>query len=401
MTPTLRLCLALVVLPLLAACAADADEPAGPQRTDSAGVEIVSNPGTDRPLGWQFREVARIGGADGGPEAFYQVYQASVAAGPDGTIYVMDAGNRQLRAFDDRGRHLWSAGREGEGPGEFRFPLSLWTGPEGTVTVLDAGRRAFIRYSPGGEFLDEEPQEGDLFGTAAAIPLEGVRLLSRRERLTDQGVERRTLTRIQGSDTTALGRVEMPLEEAVQVNACGRPLYMQMGGFFAPPFQWTAREDRVAVAWGWAEYRVNMHRAGEMVQSVRRAGERPPVDREAIRADHPDGFSISVGGGEPCELDLDELMEKRGHGDVIPAVADLALSPGGELWVERQVTGTDHPIDLFDADGAYLGTLPAGTPFPAAFLHDGRVVTVETNEVDIPMVVVYRIERGGEEAPGG
>lgn len=399
MRSTLRSSLASALLLPLLTCAGDTDEPAGPQRTDSAGVEIVTNPGTDRTLAWSFQEELRIGGDEEGPGSFYQVWDELVTAGAGGTIYVMDRGNHRLKAFDDLGRHLWSAGREGQGPGEFRFPAAVAADADGGVAVVDYGRRSVIRYSPRGDLIEERPMEGvGFFGAEVARPLAGVEVISRRDQLPEESLERRTLRYLAGSDTVTLQSYEGALPEMVRVDACGSSLAMRLGPFFTPDVHWATRDDRVVSAWGWADYRVDVHRGGELVRSIRRGGERPPVDEEAIRADNPEGFSISVGGSEPCELDLDELMEKRGYADVVPAVADLALSPSGELWVERQVPGPDHPIDVFDARGAYLGTLPPETPYPAAFLPDGRVVTVEENELEVPTVVIYRVDRGVDPA---
>src|SRR5688500_389809 len=36
-----------------------------------------------------------------------------------GLLYVFDSGDRRLKAFDDRGKPLWTFGRAGQGPGEF------------------------------------------------------------------------------------------------------------------------------------------------------------------------------------------------------------------------------------------------------------------------------------------
>lgn len=389
-----------LILPLLGGCG-DGSSASGPQRTDSAGVELVVNVAPDRPLSWEFEEVLRLGGADDGPEAFFQVYDRSVAVAPQGTIYVMDQGNHRLRAFDDRGRPLWSAGREGQGPGEFRVPTGVAANPDGTVSVWDVGKRSVIDYGSDGTFLRERPVEGTgFFGSESARPREGAEVVAWREQLPEEGLERRILRWVEGADTLALQHHEAPLYGLVRVDACGTPLAMRLGPFFAPGFHWAARGDRVASAWGWPDYRIDIHHGGRLVRSVRRSGDLTQVDEEAVRAENPEGFRVSF-GAEPCELDLDELMEKRGWADVIPAVSDVALSPSGELWVEREVAGQDAPVDVFDVTGAYVGTLPPGTPFPAAFLPDGRVVSVEENELDVPFVVVYRVVRPAGDQQAG
>ena len=50
-------------------------------------------------------------------------------------------------------------------------------------------------------------------------------------------------------------------------------------------------------------------------------------------------------------------------------------------------------IDVFNADREYLGTLPAGAPgMPAAFGPDGLVVHLERDELDVPTLVVSRLD---------
>jgi hypothetical protein len=57
--------------------------------------------------------------------------------------------------------------------------------------------------------------------------------------------------------------------------------------------------------------------------------------------------------------------------------------------------GTDNRrIDVFSADGEYLGTLPAGFPLPDAWRGPDEFLRVELDAYDLPYVVVYRIERG-------
>src|SRR5688572_6307366 len=61
-----------------------------------------------------------IGTVDEDPN--YQfVDVVGVTRRPDGTIVVADRGTSNLRFYDARGKFLRKAGRNGEGPGEFRM----------------------------------------------------------------------------------------------------------------------------------------------------------------------------------------------------------------------------------------------------------------------------------------
>jgi hypothetical protein len=63
--------------------------------------------------------------------------------------------------------------------------------------------------------------------------------------------------------------------------------------------------------------------------------------------------------------------------------------------------GGDHGWDLFEAAGRYLGTLPAGAPFPAAFLAGDRMVAIERDSPDVPSLSLYRVDRGEPAQEGG
>ena len=68
----------------------------------------------------------------------------------------------------------------------------------------------------------------------------------------------------------------------------------------------------------------------------------------------------------------------------------------GTMWVRRrgdEGAGGD-PTDLITADGRYLGTFaPGATALPEAFGPGGLLAFVETDDLDVPYVVVKRFRR--------
>lgn len=124
---------------LSSACAREATKREGSVTRDSAGIEITESAG---PL-WEEQTAWSIGadplldiGVVDGPIQ-YQLSNVSGATRlPDGRIVVADGGFSQVRMYDRQGRHLWSAGRTGEGPGEFRSINGLAISHD-SVIVLD------------------------------------------------------------------------------------------------------------------------------------------------------------------------------------------------------------------------------------------------------------------------
>lgn len=75
------------------------------------------------------------------------------AVAPDGTLYVLDAGNFRVQAFDREGRYLRRFGSVGSAPGQFARPRAIGVDRSGNVYVSDAAFSNFQVFSPAGELL--------------------------------------------------------------------------------------------------------------------------------------------------------------------------------------------------------------------------------------------------------
>jgi hypothetical protein len=60
--------------------------------------------------------------------------------------------------------------------------------------------------------------------------------------------------------------------------------------------------------------------------------------------------------------------------ETAPVIQALTVDPAGRLWLRRAgAREYDRgPVDIVAADGRYVGTLPEGSPLPAAFGPDRR-----------------------------
>ena len=94
----------------------------------------------------------------------------------DGRYYVADYGDSRIAVYDSEGEYLHSIGREGEGPGEFRFPQLLWV-EEGRLAVYDPSLRRTILFSTDGTFLKTQSYPQIDFNVYAIHPLEEMLVL--------------------------------------------------------------------------------------------------------------------------------------------------------------------------------------------------------------------------------
>jgi hypothetical protein len=97
--------------------------------------------------------LALIGQVDGPQELLFGKI-AAVAADDSGTIYVADGLSSNVRAYNIAGSHLGTLGREGQGPGEFRYLRDLVLDAEQNLHVRGAFRVSVFGKSQGRPFAD-------------------------------------------------------------------------------------------------------------------------------------------------------------------------------------------------------------------------------------------------------
>lgn len=376
---------AVLLLALLAACG---DGPPTEQTivSDSAGIRVVSNLGADTPLEWTFTPTLTLGGEQNGPESFYSVSERTVGVDADGRIYVLDADGHRLIVFAGDGSHLRTLGREGKGPGEISWPFGLTVKPDGTALIDDVGRGSVHGYDSEGTPLNavEElvPNNRRVWGTegyySALSTTEDEHMLYQ-------------FFRVLGSDTTELARHTSPATGVVELESCGMSL-SGMSLLFSSNIVWDAWRARAAAIVGTA-YQIETFDGSAHVASYRREIEPRRATRDLAVREVGDGMRmVSAAGIRECSAD--EVVEKRGFAELVPAIRAVRVGPDGRIWVSRGGPRSEPtPTDVLAADGTYIGTLPADAPFPMGFLPDGRVLASERDELDVARLVVYRIDQ--------
>ena len=284
------------------------------------------------------RDVYSIGGTETGFAAVQ-----GLAFTPSGDLVVLD--KDRVVVLDKAGRQLSSWGRTGEGPGEFRRPLSI---AASNSTVLVGGPGRVGEYSLDGSFLKMHSglhvfEFAFSVGFANETPLAllvGIITGSRLVRLTD-GVS------LWETDTR----------------------FAPDMAFRTPPLM--ASFSGSAVVTTGAEYSMEVvnvetgEKVGEIVRDVDVRSVTPEFQTRMRRylanpATAPDGWQSLVGGRE--EGVPEELLSMLRFPDKFPVVGRVFLGPGEALWVQRGIGVGDElapPVeppdlpflafDLFDA----------------------------------------------------
>jgi len=383
-------CSVLVVLgSVLTACQSDQSRRASSTSVDSAGVTIVSNTAVDDTLPWRFDLIAEIGGADTGVQAFDAAgpYNVSTDGRESIAVFDRDNGNR-VQVFDAQGRHIRTVGGRGGGPGEVEFADGVYMDSRGMLSTFDRAKSAIVRWAADGVVLPELrgfDARGRIWEKATVHGDTVYSVMNRADSAQGMYVMERWTSR----DTVALDSIVFPRTPMVRFSCVG----LAIPPLFEGRLTYAASDRGVAIS-KQSQYVVDVFRDGRRVRSVRRAiTPVPPTLEDASRL-YPEGLRVEFGGANACVVPVPELVEKLGMAPTMPLLQSVTWGPDGSLWVQRySLEGETPRTDVFDAEGAYLGTAH-GRSLPLGFLGPDVVLfPVHNAEEGTSKIGVYRIRR--------
>ncbi len=379
---------ALTIVAILAASGCGRGPKAVPSVTvrDSAGVSIVENDGTDRPLPWRLATVVSFGGADTGAMNLGRLDYSTVGSDTLGRTFVASESELHVVAFDTTGRPVKVISRKGGGPGELKVLGSMYVAPDGRIAVQDYGKIQLVRFGPDGAPEGDTPLAplvGRLYG---AIRFAGDTLyLHGQVETAAQAPEQ--LFVVTARDTIPLVTMHQARPNGT-LNACNRYHMSGLPRVFSPLLNWTTGRGRVIVTSS-ADYQVDVYQANRLIRRIRRAVTLIPASTAMIRRLYPHG---RVYGGAECIVSVEQIERDVGAADVVPAIRDVATDAAGRIWVGRY-TFPDEPrrTDVFSAVGEYLGTV-SGMGAPLGFPRRDLVVTASVDSAtDVGRLMISRI----------
>lgn len=99
--------------------------------------------------------IRKIGGKDSKFKDIALSYPFDAAAGPNGNVYIVDAGNNRVVTLDPSGKYISTFGETGSDQGQFSSPVSIDIDNGGSIFVGDRNNIRVQRFSSAGENIGE------------------------------------------------------------------------------------------------------------------------------------------------------------------------------------------------------------------------------------------------------
>jgi hypothetical protein len=365
----MRSLIAIATLAFTACDAEDASRRAIVVR-DSSGVAIVDNDLTrlDRICSLATEPRVSIGVLEG--EEPYILSQLGGAVRlRDGRIVLANRGTDQIRYYDANGTFLSAAGRQGEGPGEFREPFYLFPVAGDSLYVGDFRPFRFLVFGPDGKWVRTaslDPMEINTPRTMNVLadgrPVLGFDGFPTEPRHT---FPLRTMSlRVYGPEGRVLDALgEYPNGRSGQTKP-GPGRFFVTSPLFESYSQIRARGDRIVVGHG-SRTELVLHRAtaGYPVVGIVRwdVGDltvtAADIDAERAR------IAARLDSMPPSQRSMMEMMRdeelspERPVADRFPAFGLLRIATDDAIWIREYPrpndTATTHGWIAFESDGRF------------------------------------------------
>ena len=369
-----------------------------------AACEVAEDTSTGAPPWTVGAEPITIYGSAGDdPDAGFG-YVADVARGPDGSIATADGLLNSLSFFSADGELLATAGRTGEGPGEFSEIAGLASTPEGRLVAFDRGLQRLSEWTFGGGYAGDTR----LARQATYRPIGEVGLFedgSWYAREEDQFVAVGSDGR--GRDTVGFhaltgGEVGHRLARAPGTITAA---FDMMGpgmrhALLSPRAVGAARGTCLLVGATDDPVLGVVDAAGNRVGEVRL-----DVEVENATRQHRDDWlkrfleTTEVEIGPDQRTMLERLATTVPMADRVPFGSDVIVDDLGYLWVQRYELPDGYPSShwrVFTETGTAAATVVLPEGFRPVRVSANEILGVFTHEMGLEDVRVYALDRGGD-----
>lgn len=341
---------------------------------------------------WRLQEIARVGGSDEGLASFNDIRDLQLD--DKGQLWVLDFQLSSLRLFGADGRPIKEVARRGAGPGELGRTNGFRPLPDGRLVARDYSNRRWTLFAPDGSFASQARGDFTSYGYRweAGVDREGRVVEQTSVRRGDSGalVLVRWSADFTRADTTEFptGCVdgEMPPSGIEGKSGfVGIPFAPRVVSTLSPTGAlWCASTD------GYVVRRIPFG-ANAADRELKRTVPRVPIARavrdSAIAAVQE--FLVKIGG--PVKP-WNPATVARDRGPIVA----LETDEQDRLWVLRETPQGPLELDVWDARGAHVASLPVPLTYqysPLFRIRGDRIAMVVLDADDLPTIVMARIVR--------
>ena len=384
---------------LAIAAAAPGAVPAAAAAPSALQTVVESESPRDPDLVLADEPLVRIGVLDGPPEYIFGNVTGAIQL-EDGSVVVAGEQSYNVRRYDAGGRHMWTSGRRGEGPGEYGGLRLLRGCPGAAIKVFDWHLDRVTELDPDGNVTDTRALGGIGVNPyqSPACTGDGDLVFKGwpeeewdREGAVGERYRWRTALEWATGDSVVVLRSGIPGAERFIYGGGSGPVTWgrEMVFAVAPDGVWYGSADDHEIE--------QVDWTGRVTRVARWAGPDLTVTRE-----HLDRYlnAYLARYDDPAERRRFERERWPGIRDDLPDrfpayEALLALADGG-VWV------TPHPwraarreLHLLDANGAWTRRLVVRGGSSLLDAGPDWVLLLERNEAGVPTVAVYGLLEGG------
>ena len=418
--------IALVAAVCTAACGGSAGDEetswVGTITTDGNVTTVVNEAGSVWGGTATLIEELSIGVESGAEE--YMFGRVGSLYATDELIYVLDAQLPAVRAYDHDGNFVRTYGASGQGPGEYTRPSLVAADSAGRVFVLVDRLGRINVYEPGGAPLAHWPLENPRCCAWPMYALDDGTLWLPMQEWFERDGRRDRFFGVQAIGLDGLLGEMIPIPE---IDYERSTFEMRPGSDMVTPFSarlaWNPAPGGRLLVGASDRYRFEVHERDGSKLVVERSWEPVPVPPEHAEWERRRTLAFHRGVNNP-----EASWDGSGMPSHKPAYDTLVPALSGETWVARSRASTrlddcaedplqeGHPagyerpcwqneqvVDVFGADGRYLGEveLPEGAAlFALTFFIDGdRIVAAVEDAAGTITVRRYRLMRPEGEMP--
>jgi hypothetical protein len=364
-------------------------------------------------------EEIRIGSLEDPDVGFSRI--AGVQVAPDGTVFVLEAQDRQVRVYDQTGRLERRIGGQGPGPGELQSPSSLQLLGDTVVVSEMAGNARITLYGRDGALIRTIPARGL---TVSFEDAPGFQVQLRPYRLRSDGrIDPNIVSMVfgdrvtqQGPDSVRIPRVIFDptgaTADTVGYFWQATPSAVRAGGITIPSgpalpssdLRGTLESDTVVVrrpvAEDAAEGLITVIRIAESGDTVhqRRLRYTPHVVEPAYRDSVLESRLAGYASRPQLAVDLNAvrgaLESNVPWPPFHPPVSSMRFGSDGSVWLRREDTDSVPRWTVLDADGEPRGEVLLPRTTTVHWSDRETLWAAERDAFDVPWLVRYRIRDG-------